>query len=123
MSNLENFLKFAKPPPKALATSQEIRDRGSTFVASLYRVNSPAEARSAINQIKNVEHAANPASHEMAAWRCMVLKHGRDGLGGPEDFEVQSGSDDDGENWGGAKALKIMQGEGVIDAVVVVSRW
>lgn len=53
----------------------------------------------------------------------MVLKAGKSGLGGPEDFEVVSGSDDDGEKYAGGKVLKVMQAEGVIDAVVVVSRW
>jgi len=53
----------------------------------------------------------------------MVLKRGQTGLCGPEDFELQTGSDDDGEKWGGGKILKVMQSEGVIDAVVIVSRW
>jgi hypothetical protein len=42
---------------------------------------------------------------------------------GEDDFEMEEGSDDDGEKWGGARILKVMKEEGVIDAVVVVSRW
>ncbi|CCM03926.1 uncharacterized protein FIBRA_06078 [Fibroporia radiculosa] len=53
----------------------------------------------------------------------MVLKAGKTGLSGPDDFEVNTGSDDDGERYAGGKVLKVMQNEGVIDAVVVVSRW
>jgi hypothetical protein len=53
----------------------------------------------------------------------MVVKKGCTGLGGPEDFEVQAGNDDDGEKWGSSKILKVMESEGVIDAVVIVSRW
>jgi len=53
----------------------------------------------------------------------MVLKRGKTGLGGEDDFEVVSGYDDDGEKWGGEKILKVMKAAGVIDAVVVVSRW
>lgn len=53
----------------------------------------------------------------------MVLKSGKTGLGGPEDFEVKSGCKDDGERFAGARVLKVMETEGVIDAVVVVSRW
>lgn len=53
----------------------------------------------------------------------MVLKAGKTGLGGEGDFQVISGSDDDGERWGGEKILKVMKASGVIDAVVVVSRW
>ncbi|TFK87572.1 ribosomal protein S5 domain 2-like protein [Polyporus arcularius HHB13444] len=122
-SNLDSYVKASKPPPKALATSQEIRDRGSTFVATVYAATSPEEARKAVNHLKNVTHGARPATHEIAAWGCMVLKPQRDGLGGPDDFEVVSGSDDDGEKYAGGRVLKVMQAEGVIDAVVVVSRW
>ncbi|TDL27864.1 ribosomal protein S5 domain 2-like protein [Rickenella mellea] len=123
MSNLDNFLKVPKPLPKALATSQEIRDRGSIFVGAAYRASTPIEARNCIKHHDHVVHVSKRATHEIAAWRCMVLKHGKDGLGGPEDFELQVGCDDDGENWGGGKVLKTMQSEGVIDAVVIVSRW
>ena len=122
-SNLDSFVKTSKPPPKSLATSQEVRDRGSTFVATVYAASSPDEARRAVNHLKHVTHGARPASHEIAAWRCMVLKAGKTGLGGPDDFEVVSGSDDDGEKYAGGRVLKVMQAEGVIDAVVVVSRW
>jgi hypothetical protein len=53
----------------------------------------------------------------------MVLKPGHDGLAGPEDFEVQSGAEDDKEQYGGGKILRTMVAEGIIDAVVVCSRW
>jgi len=52
----------------------------------------------------------------------MVLKKGRDGLG-VDDFEVVEGSEDDDEQWAGARILKVMKAEAVIDAVVIVSRW
>ena len=45
------------------------------------------------------------------------------GLAGPDDFELVTGADDDGEKHAGARVLKVMQAEGIIDAVVVVSRW
>jgi hypothetical protein len=44
-------------------------------------------------------------------------------LRGPEDFELQQGSEDDGENYGGARILKAMQLDSIIDAVVICSRW
>ena len=37
----------------------------------------------------------------------MVLKHGRTGLAGDDDFEMRTGSEDDGENWAGGKILKV----------------
>ncbi|KAL0955756.1 hypothetical protein HGRIS_001971 [Hohenbuehelia grisea] len=106
-----------------LATSQEVRDRGSTFVASAFRAVTPAEAAAAVKHLKFVLHASKPATHEISAWRCMVLKNGCTGLGGLDDFEMKSGSQDDGESWAGGKVLKVMQSEGVIDVVIVVSRW
>ena len=33
------------------------------------------------------------------------------------------GNDDDGEKYGSGKIAKVLQTEGIIDAVVVVSRW
>lgn len=123
MANLDSFIQLSRPRPDPVATSQEIRDRGSTFVATLYLASTPAEARSRINHVKHVLHRSHPASHEIAAWRCMVLKHGRTGLGGPDDFELSVGRIDDGEQWAGDKVLNVMQAHGIIDAVVVLSRW
>lgn len=123
MSTLESFVTFSKPPRKAIATSQEIRDRSSLFVGAIYRATSSSEAQDAIRQHTQVVHGANKASHEMRAWRYMALKKGRDGLGGEDDFEVKCGSDDDGEDGGGKKVLRTMEAEGVLDAVVIVSRW
>ena len=120
---LDAFVHTSKPPPTPAATSQEIRDRGSTFVGTLFPARSPDDARRAINHLKHVAHGARRATHEIAAWRCMVLKPGKSGLGGPDDFEVVSGAEDDGEKYAGGRVLRVMQAEGVIDAVVVVSRW
>lgn len=53
----------------------------------------------------------------------MALKDGKTGLGGPDDFRVESGSNDDGEQWAGGKVLRIMENQAIIDAVVIVSRW
>ncbi|CAL1711430.1 unnamed protein product [Somion occarium] len=122
-SNLDSFIKSSRPPPRSLATSQEIRDRGSIFIGNIFRATSPDEARKAVAYLKDVIHAKRRATHEIAAWRCMALKANKTGLGGPDDFEVTSGSDDDGEKYAGGRVLKVMQAEGVLDAVVVVSRW
>lgn len=53
----------------------------------------------------------------------MALKEGKTGLMGEDDFECKDGSEDDGENWAGGRVLKVMKEEGVIDAVVIASRW
>ena len=51
------------------------------------------------------------------------MKPGRSGLGGPDDFAVVCGKEDDGEDGGGRCVLRTMEKEGVLDAVVIVSRW
>ncbi|KAH7927440.1 ribosomal protein S5 domain 2-like protein [Leucogyrophana mollusca] len=122
MATLDSFVHGVRPPPKAIATSQEIRDRGSAFVGNVYRANSPEDAKAAVQHHKLVVHSGKQA-YEICAWRCMVLKHGKTGLGGPDDFELKTGYNDDGEQWAGNKILKVMQTEGLLDAVVIVSRW
>ncbi|KAG2153278.1 ribosomal protein S5 domain 2-type protein [Suillus clintonianus] len=122
MSNLYSYVKVDRPAPKCLVTSQEIRDRGSAFVGSVYRASTSEEAKAAISHHRNVVHAGKKA-YEISAWRCMMLKHGKTGLGGPDDFEVITGYNDDGEQWAGSKVLRVVQNEGVLDAVVIVSRW
>lgn len=124
MSNLDSFMLSSRSrPPQCSATSQEIRDRGSLFVANIFPASTVQQVRRAVAHLKNVVHGSKPATHDVAAWRCMVLKEGKTGLGGPDDFELITGSEDDGEKYAGGRILRVMQAEGVIDAVVVVSRW
>ncbi len=123
MSTLETFVQNTKSYPQSVCTSQEIRDRSSLFIANIFRASNEEEARKAVTHLRNVIHGSKRATHEMFAWRCMVLKAGRTGLSGPDDFELKSGNEDDGEKYGSGRILKMMQAEGIIDAVVVVSRW
>lgn len=110
------------PLPAVIATSQEIRDRGSIFVGSVYRAISTDDAKAAAHYHKHVVHAGKNV-YEIFAWRCMVVRSGRTGLEGPNDFELKEGYEDGEERWAGNKVLKVMQMQGVIDAVVIVSRW
>lgn len=123
MTTLDSFITRSRSLPVPIATSQEIRDRGSTFVGTIFRCSTVEQARVCIQHLRNVIHGNKPASHEIAAWRCMALKQKQSGLGGPDDFEVRNGSEDDGEQWAGERVLKVMKAEAVIDAVLVVSRW
>ncbi|KAI0258849.1 ribosomal protein S5 domain 2-like protein [Gloeopeniophorella convolvens] len=123
MSNLDAFVTHALPLPEPLATSAEIEDRQSTFVAYIFRASTAQQARAAHTHVRKVLHAKRPASHEIMAWRCMVLKEGRTGLGGDGDFKIEEGSEDDNEQWAGGHVLKVMRSEAAMDAVVVVSRW
>ncbi|KAG6902378.1 hypothetical protein C0995_000940 [Termitomyces sp. Mi166 len=123
-NSLDTYIRTSRPlhDVRPVVTSQEVRDRGSTFVASLFPATSPSEARSRIAYLKDVLHKTKPATHEIAAWRCMILKPGHNGLGGPDDFELSAGNMDDGEKWGGSRVQKVMESHALIDAVVIVSR-
>ncbi|KAL0571945.1 hypothetical protein V5O48_010017 [Marasmius crinis-equi] len=122
-SNLDTYVQRSRPLPEPISTSQEVRDRGSTFIANIYRATNLADARNCTNHLRNVVHASKPATHEISAWRFMSLKKGKTGLGGPDDFKLESGCNDDDEQWAGGKVLKVMEGQAIIDAVVIVSRW
>jgi hypothetical protein len=123
MSNLDGFITHKQPLPEPLATSAEIQDRQSTFLACIFRASTPEQARRAHSHVRRVIHAKHPASHEIMAWRCMVLKEGRTGLRGDDDFKIEEGCEDDGEQRAGGHILKVMRSEAIMDAVVIVSRW
>lgn len=122
-SNLDSFVTHSLPPTTALVYSPKIQDRGSTFEGVIYRIDSPSAAERIRSHHGQVVHADLEATHEMAAWRCMSLKPRCSGLGGPDDFALTQGSQDDGETGGGRAILRVMEKEGVLDAVVIVSRW
>jgi len=117
------YSKTSQSPPQSVSTSQEIRDRGSIFIANIFKATSVRQAKDAVCHLRNVSHGVQRATHEISAWRCMVLKSDKTGLGGEDDFKLASGYDDDGERYGGERILKVMKSLGIIDAVVVVSRW
>ncbi|KAJ4497224.1 ribosomal protein S5 domain 2-like protein [Lentinula lateritia] len=123
VSNLDSFLQRNRPLPEPKAISQEIRDRSSTFVATIFSAATPEEARSHVQYLRKVLHASRPATHEISAYRCMMLKPDKTGLAGPDDFELKTGYEDDGEQWAGIKVLKVMESLAVLDAVVICSRW
>lgn len=123
--SLDAFVSHSKPPPEPIASSSKIHDRASVFEACIYSATTASQAEKLRVYVGAVVHKKNPASHEMAAWRCMQLKKGKSGLGegGEDDFEVVGGWKNDGEDGGGKRILETMQTEGILDAVVVVSRW
>ena len=123
MSNLDGFVTHTQPLPEPLATSTEIQDRESTFLAYVFRASTPEQARRAQSHVRRVIHARHSATHEIMAWRCMVLKEGRTGLRGEDDFKIDEGCEDDGEQRAGGHVLKVMRSEAIMDAVVIVSRW
>jgi putative IMPACT (imprinted ancient) family translation regulator len=67
--------------------------------------------------------SADPASHEMFAWRAISTKPGKDGAASVDDWQVKSGWDDDGEKGGAGKVMQVLEREGALDVAVVCSRW
>lgn len=125
-SNLDSFVvrsSDSRPLPAPVFTTPKLEDRDSTFVGSIFKARSAKDVTRILEHVKHVLQVDDPASHNMAAWRFLTLKRGKDGLSGPDDFVVQSGSEDDGEKYGGQKILKAMETNGTVDAVVVCSRW
>ncbi|KAH9050964.1 ribosomal protein S5 domain 2-like protein [Lactarius deliciosus] len=123
-NNLDAFVTHKLPLPEPLATSTEILGPPNLPLWHIFSGQPPPrQARSIHSHVRQVLHAKRPASHEIMSWRCMVLKEGRTGLRGDDDFKIEEGSEDDGEQWAGTHVLKVMRSEAIVDAVVIVSRW
>ncbi|KIJ65939.1 hypothetical protein HYDPIDRAFT_27153 [Hydnomerulius pinastri MD-312] len=67
MSNLDSFVKSSRPAPTTVATSQEIRDRGSAFVGNVYRATTPEDAKAAAHHHKHVVHAGKETLDDLLA--------------------------------------------------------
>lgn len=61
-------------------------------------------------------------NHNMWAYRSLVLGKGKTGTS-DADWEVNEGSFDDEERWGGEHLLKVLRDEGSTDVLVICSRW
>lgn len=89
--------------------SSKIEDRESIFIAYFSPTTPPKQLQSN-PEIKS-------ASHRMLAWRTpgsqRTLSKSR---------AIESGSDDDGENYGGKRVLKVLE-EMRVEGALVVARW
>ncbi|MGL4235115.1 YigZ family protein [Tabrizicola sp.] len=84
-----------------------VRDRGSRYAASVGDVTSKAEIDLLLAKLRSRRKFAKATHHSWAA----VLANG-----GPL-------KNDDGEAGAGAVILKMLEREGVIDRIIVVTRW
>ena len=84
-----------------------LRDRGSRYAVSGGAVTSRADCTAFIADLKRVRKFAKATHH---SWACVL----RDG--GPL-------KDDDGESGAGAVILRMLEREGLVDVIVVVTRW
>lgn len=90
--------------------SEPIEDRSSTFRA-FFSPTMPAKELQNLNQIKD-------ASHRILAWRSPSSQ--RTLVGNVRTLET--GTDDDGERYGGRHVLKVIE-EMRVEGAVVVARW
>ncbi|GAA98134.1 uncharacterized protein L969DRAFT_85938 [Mixia osmundae IAM 14324] len=128
---LDSWLSLPQTQWDPLATSSTVVDRDSCFVAYATSITSKADALAFQAHVKVLHEGSigkgklGPASHNVLAWRTITLRPGKNGLGeqGDEDFEVAAGSHNDGEDRAGPTMLNVLEKEGVVDVVVIVSRW
>lgn len=139
---LDNWLGIDPPDWPTTCADAMINDRDSLFVGFVYALSSSSqnEITRCLSHLTKVVHPqAVPTSrfppamqhlapnrrgstHDMFAWRCLALKRGRTGLGGPEDFGLEEGQEDDGERFGAKEIAKVIRMYGATDVLVIVSR-
>lgn len=129
-------------PQLTTCPEAHITDRGSVFIGFVYPLHTASPTyRSALlenlihvvhpqipkdmftPQFKSIPPAKRKSTHNMFAYRVMQLKRGRSGLGGPNDFGTEEGTEDDGETWGAEKIMRVISAMGASDVLVIVSRW
>lgn len=141
--SLDSWLGVDAPAWPTTTPEAMVNDRDSLFVGYVYALESSSAsqlsrllshlARTVHPQsipterlppaVRHLATTRRGSTHDMHAWRCLALKRGRNGLGGPEDFGLEEGQEDDGEKHGGREIAKAIKELGATDVLVVVSRW
>jgi hypothetical protein len=142
-SGLAQWLGVDPPAWPSTCPEAIITDRDSLFVGFVYTLNalSQNEITQCLSHLTKVVHpqviptdklppamqhlapSRRGSTHDMYAWRSLALKKGRNGLGGPDDFGLEEGQEDDGERFGAKEIAKAIRMYGATDVLVVVSRW
>lgn len=94
--------------------SEVVIEKKSVFVARAARVHDADTAKMNVRHLVATDRKAARATHNMTAWR--IQGRGREGV-------VIKDCDDDGETAAGARLLHLLELTGVMDGMVVVSRW
>ena len=84
-----------------------LRDRGSRYAVSGAAVTGRAGCAAFVTDLRKVRKFAKATHH---SWACLLSD------GGPV-------KDDDGESGAGAVILRMLEREGLVDVIVVVTRW
>ena len=135
--------KHSDVPDPTTCGAAHVYDRDSLFIGYVYPLEDPSSHMllALLTHLTKTIHPTHvpvdllppglrsaPASkrgssHDMYAYRVLQLKPGRSGTNGPEDFAITEENEDDGEKWASQHILRVMQQEGAVDCLCVVSRW
>ncbi|KAJ3389365.1 hypothetical protein HDU84_008814 [Entophlyctis sp. JEL0112] len=113
------YLAASAPPLRRL--SHEVLDRRSRFIAHTARIRTRREVLAVQAVLATVPLFAS-ATHNIHAWRFLKPVSGRDGSR-PDDYIVDDGWEDDGEDGAGRRLWVALRDAGACDCIVVVSRW
>ncbi|KAJ9103754.1 hypothetical protein QFC21_002214 [Naganishia friedmannii] len=150
--SLSSWLNLPSPPPlpEPFFTAPPVFDRDSIFIGYALPLSEPSST-TVNNYIARLPHdhpdlpdvvagrsgskgdadgsnaktktrAKIKPSHNMWAYKCLRKKNGTAGTS-ESDYEAITASSDDGEQYGGAHLLKVLNEEGTVDVLVVCSRW
>ncbi|KAM5458441.1 hypothetical protein MaudCBS49596_000354 [Microsporum audouinii] len=120
-SDLHSF-GLTAPPPWVM--SDPITEKKSVFVARAATVESKEQAEKYLDHLLATEKKVASATHNITAWRIRQSQQPSDGQRQqPGRDTVIQDFDDDGESAAGGRLLHLMQLMGVLDVVVVVTRW
>ncbi|KAJ9120993.1 hypothetical protein QFC24_004973 [Naganishia onofrii] len=150
--SLSSWLNLPPPPPlpEPFFTAPPVFDRDSIFIGYALPLSEPSSTivkdyiarlphdhpnlpdvvagRSGSkgdvggSDTKTKARAKIKPSHNMWAYKCLRKKTGTAGTS-ESDYEAITASSDDGEQYGGAHLLKVLNEEGTVDVLVICSRW
>ena len=135
--DLRKFSSTTTHPNPPIHTSQPITDRGSTFLATIHKCTSPSEARATQSWVKRCGHLQTTnskevelrqrlgkASHDIAAWRCLLPSPNSTTTTDNEiPFVLSESHLDDGETHAGQHVLSTLRTHALSDTLIIVSRW
>lgn len=125
------------PDPALITSSEPIVDKDSIFLSLTFPLSIPPTSyqlrtltstylspplHPKLPPVTQKGKGVQP-THRMYAWRCLVLKRGKDGTGGEGDYELKEGSDDDGEKYGGDRILQGLRDLGAVDCISFCCRY
>lgn len=99
-------------PPNEWSVSASVTLKKSTFIARSIEVSSPSQAKQELQKLFANNRDLAEASHNITAWRT----HGSHG-------GIIEECNDDGESGAGRHVLGVLQTNGVVGVLLVVTRW